>query len=280
MVAALPDPVELGVLTDTLPHKAERYVHRIRLVDAAGQVSAGAGIAPQIVRVPSLRQPGPPQVTAPSSESESLAVEARVRDAFDLTWVLLFSVVEDGAVTANENLQTPAQLLRLPNRRDLYPHDGIRVRLADGTLLTPAAVLAVRDGAVDVPDRLLSTTLTPGHGRRVALWSVAMTRDGLPSRLAGPVVALTGPPPLVAPQLTVTDAGGSDTVEWAALAVPALLALERSSDSGATWSQVSPWLPDAVTEYTLASAPGDVRYRALLRAAQGRRATGPEAVPS
>lgn len=278
--AALPDPVEPGVLTDTLPNKAERYVHRIRLVDAAGHVSAGAGIAPQIVRVPSLRLPGPPQITAPSSESDTVAVEARVRDAFDLSWVLLFTVVEEGAVAANGNLQTPAQLLRLPNRRDLYPNDGIRVRLADGTLLEPATVLDVRDGAVDVPDRLLSTTLTPGHGRRVALWSVAMTRDGLPSRLAGPVVALTGPPPLVAPQLTVTNAAGSDTVEWAPLAVPALLALERSSDGGASWSQVSPWLPDGVTDYTLPSTPDDRRYRAILRAAQGRRATGSEAVPS
>ena len=53
--AALPEPVGFAALTDTLPHKAERYVHRIRLVDAAGHISAGAAIAPQIVRVPSLR---------------------------------------------------------------------------------------------------------------------------------------------------------------------------------------------------------------------------------
>ena len=43
--AALPAPVGFGELTDTLPHKAERYVHRIRLVDAAGHISAGAAIA-------------------------------------------------------------------------------------------------------------------------------------------------------------------------------------------------------------------------------------------
>src|SRR5436305_15308655 len=53
--AALAAPVAFGPVTDTLPRKAERYVHRIRLVDAAGHTSAGAGIAPQIVRVPSLR---------------------------------------------------------------------------------------------------------------------------------------------------------------------------------------------------------------------------------
>jgi hypothetical protein len=98
--------------------------------------------------------------------------------------------------------------------------------------------------------------------------------------VAGPVVALTGSPPLVAPELTVTSSDGSDTVQWPALAVPALLALERSRDGGASWRQVSPWLADGVTSYALPSTSGDVRYRASLRAARGRRATGAEAVPA
>jgi hypothetical protein len=279
-LAALPDPVALDVVPDTLPHKAERYAYRVRLVDAAGHVSAGAAIVPLIVRVPSLRAPGPPRVSISSSESGTLAVEARVRDAFDVSWVALFTIVEDAAASPNGNLGTPAQLLRLPSRRDLYPEDGIRIRLSNGTLLEPAEVLDVGDGILDPPDRVLSGTLAPGHDRRLAVWSVAMTRDGIPSRLAGPVVAHTGAPPLVAAQLTVTRAGGTDTVEWPPLTVPALLALERSEDGGASWAQVSPWLPVGVTEYALPSTPGDVRYRARLRAAQGRRAIGPEAVPS
>ena len=142
----LPGPVELDALTDTLPRKAERYVHRFRLVDAAGHVSTGAAIAPQIVRVPSLRLPGAPRLTMPPSETDTLAVDARVREAFDLSWVVLFTAVEDAAIPPSRNLQAPAQLLRLPNRRDLYPDDGIRVRLADGTLLGPAAVLETESG--------------------------------------------------------------------------------------------------------------------------------------
>ena len=99
--AALPAPVAFGALTDTLPPKAERYVHRIRLVDAAGHVSAGAAIAPQIVRVPSLRSPAPPRLDVPSSERTRSRVEARVRDAFDLVVGACCSrAVEDAAVAA------------------------------------------------------------------------------------------------------------------------------------------------------------------------------------
>jgi hypothetical protein len=279
-VSALPDPVPYGALTDTLPHKAERYVHRVRLADAAGHLSAGGAIPEQIVRVPSLRSPGPPELSAPSSDDDDLAIEVRVRDAFDLSWVVLFAATEEAPAPVNDNVRAPAQLLRLPNRRDLYPNEGIRVRVADGGLLAPVAALDVDAGALDGLDRVVSATVTPGHDRRVALWSLAMTRDGITSRLAGPVVALTGPPPLEPPELTVTRAGGTDTVSWDALAVPALLSLGRSEDGGASWDQVTPWLPQTATSYTLPSTSGDVRYRASLRADRGRRATGPEAVPS
>ena len=197
-----------------------------------------------------------------------------MRDAFDLSWVLLFTLDEDAATVSDGNLSRPAQLLRLPNRRDLYPGDGIRLRLADGTLVAPASILDAGTGAVVVPDRVLRTTLSPGHGRRLAVWGVSMTRDGVPSRLAGPLVALTGPPPLAAPSLTVTRAGGIDQAGWPPLAVPALLSLERSRDGGATWRQVSPWLAGEQNSYELPAADGDVRYRVSLRADRGRRAVG------
>jgi hypothetical protein len=232
------------------------------------------------VRVPSLRSPGTPQLQVPSSNTDTLAIEARVRDAFDLSWVVLFATAEDGAEPVNDNLRAPAQLLRLPNRRDLYPDDGIRVRVADGTLLAPVAVLDTDTGAVHATDRVVSGTLAAGHDRRVALWSVAMTGDGITSRLAGPVVAVTGPPPLEAPQLTVDSADGADTVSWDPLAQSALLSIERSVDGGASWRQVSPWLPRTVNSYSLPSAAGAVRYRTTTRADRGRRATGAEAVPS
>ena len=278
--AALPAPVPFGALTDTLPFHAERYVHRIRLADAAGHVSAGAALVPRIVRVPSLRSPSPPRLEIPSSTTDTLAVAARVRDAFDVASVLLFTKSADAAAATGAELTAPAQLLRLPNRRDLYPNDGLRLRLADGSLLAPATAIAATGGTVEPPDRVLAATLTPGHERRVAVWGVALTRDGVPSRYAGPVIALTGATPLVAPTLTVASAGGTDTAQWGALAVPALLALERSVDGGTTWRQVSPWVAPTVTEYALPSVAGTVRYRALLRADRGRTATGPAVTPS
>ena len=79
--------------------------------------------------------------------------------------------------------------------------------------------------------------------------------------------------------MTVTTAAGVTTAEWTPLAVPALLSLERSTDGGASWSRVSPWLDTGVTSYELRAATGDVRYRLSLRASRGRRATG-EAVPA
>lgn len=277
---ALPEPVAFGALADMLPGKAERYVHRIRLVDAAGHVSAGAAIVPRIVRVPSLRSPGPPRLAAPSTTTDEIDVEARVRDVFDVSWLLLFSLVADAAAPPNGELSAPAQLLRLPNRRDLYPNAGLRLRLADGTLLSPATVVAASGGTVEVPDRVLTATLTPGYDRRISLWAVAVTRDGVPSRFAGPLVALTGPRPLGVPALTVASAAGGETAQWSAPSVPAELALQRSLDGGTTWRQVSPWLSEGTTRYVVPSAAGTVRYRAILRADRGRTATGPTVTPS
>ncbi len=187
----LPQPVPFGTVADVLPQDAERHVHRIRLADPAGHRSAGVAVVPQIVRVPSLRSPGPPQLRVRSGPGPVIEVEATVRDAFDLAHVVLFADDRDGLAPADDTTRIAAQLLRLPNRRDLYPDGGIRVRLADGSLLGPAAVLDRAAGAAVPPDRVLTGTLASAPQRRVALWGVAMTRDGIPSRLAGPVVTLT-----------------------------------------------------------------------------------------
>ena len=80
----------------------------------------------------------------------------------------------------------------MPNRRDLYPGNGIRLRLADGTLLAPTTKsLGDPDVAVE-PDGAHRVTLhapltvAPGTSAVVQYWCYALSRDGIPSRPLGP----------------------------------------------------------------------------------------------
>jgi hypothetical protein len=277
---ALPAPVAFGVMSDALPNRAERWLHRVRLVDPAGHSSRGAAIVPRIVRVASLRVPAPPEIATASSETDTLTLTARVHQAFDLKWLVLFTAVAPATEPAGDLTQTPARVLRIPDRRDLYPDDGLRLRLPDGTLLPAAqAVDALASGTPAVPDLLVPATLQPGFGKRVVVWAVTMTRDGIPSRLAGPVTAHTGPAPLVVPGLIVTTAGGTDTATWAPLALGTELSLERSTDGGQSFRQVSPWLPSRATLYML-PGEGPRIYRLALRGRQGQApTTGPAVAP-
>jgi hypothetical protein len=104
---------------------------------------------------------------------------------------VLFASDRDGTAPADDTTRVAAQLLRLPNRRDLYPGDGIRLRLANGSLLGPVAVLDTATGSAVPPNLVLTGSVASAPRRRVALWGIALTRDGIPSRLAGPVVMLT-----------------------------------------------------------------------------------------
>jgi hypothetical protein len=268
---AVNGPVALAPVGLVLPSQAESYALRVRIVDAAGRVSAESAVLGIVVRVPSLRAPSPPVLTVVGDDSDALHASARVRDAPDLHSVLFFSTAIGGAGAPQ------AELLRTPNRPDLYPNAGIRLRLADGTLLTPTA-LAAAAGASELPDRIVTTTLAAGYERQVVVWAATVTRDGVPSRLTGPGVAVTGPQPLVVPGLAVTSSAGEDHAVWSAPAVAAETALQRA-DAAGNWVQVSPWLPPTVTTYDLPGA-GTRRYRLVLRANRDRQATGAEVTPA
>lgn len=275
---ALPGPVPFGQVTDRLPGKADRYLHRFRLVDQAGHVSAGGAILPQFVRIPSLASPAAPSIWMPGSETDTLTLTARLREVFDLKWLVLFTRVADDIQPADEKTLVKPQLLRLPNRRDLYPNDGIRLRLADGTLLTPATAAEVSSGTLEVPDRVLTVPVAAGFGKRVTVWALAMTRDGITSRLTPPLTAFTGAPPLTVPALTVTAVAGADEASWGALPGSVEASLERSVDGGSTWQRVTPWL--TTTSFSIAPVAGPRSYRLALRANRGRRAFGPAVTPS
>jgi hypothetical protein len=277
---ALPLPVPFGAVTDTLPAKAERWLHRIRLVDEAGHISQGAAIVPRLVRVASTRAPGAPELTMPNVSSDTLDLLARARDAYDLKWLVLFALVETDVSPLGARVRQKAQLLRTINRLDLYPNDGLRLRLADGSMLSPSAAVDIGATGTSVPpDIEILTAIICGYEKRASVWAVTMTRDGIPSRVSGPATALTGPRPIVVPVLQVVAAAGVDTATWATPAVPAEFRLERSTDGEVTWDAVSPWLPPDATSFAR-DGSGTRAYRLVLRGRRGQPlAHSPAVVP-
>jgi hypothetical protein len=262
-----------GHFVATAPTKPERFFHRIRIADAAGRLSAAGAILPQVVRTPSLRAPGAPEVTLADSDSGTLDIAVRVRAAYDLDHVLAFALVSEQPL--NPAAIATAQLVRLPNRRDLPAADGVRLRLAAGTILAPVAVADVAGAAIEPPDALLSIPLAVGHDRHAAVWCVSLTRDRIPSPPSGPHSARSGAAPLVVPSLAVTRQNGADVAEWQPSAAPVQVSLERSRDGGETWERASPWLPSTVTERSMTTAAGPRLYRLLLRGRRGPPTSGP-----
>jgi hypothetical protein len=100
--------------------------------------------------------------------------------------VLLFSI--SIPVTSPLTDLSGAELLRTPNRRDLYPEHGIRLRAPTGDLLSPVAKpLSDPDVTADGEGRLSATISVPAtFGNWIVLWAFTLSRDGIPSRLAGP----------------------------------------------------------------------------------------------
>jgi len=178
-----------GVLTDTTPPKPGRYFYRIRVADASGTVSAGGAILPMVVRVPSTMPMPAPERRSAAVSGTALSVGVALEPDPELAWALLFCRVGDYATAPPD--PAGAQLLRIPNRRDLYPDAGVRLRLADGAILSP--VTADVAGAATDADGLLDVQLTaplpggaPGELRQVQYWCYGLSRDGVPSRPLGP----------------------------------------------------------------------------------------------
>jgi hypothetical protein len=182
-VAAHDDPRSPGPFAETLPGAADRWLYRVRSIDAAGHVSAGSATARVVVRVPSL-QAGAPPLRAPRQPAD-LPQMLRIRVPADPTLghLLLFHApsVGIGPVVVNE-------VSRVPNRHDLLPDGGLWLRAPDGGLLTPTPI-ALDDPSVIVDTdgmREVALTVPGGPGERTRVWLATLTHDGIPSPLAGP----------------------------------------------------------------------------------------------
>ncbi len=268
-------PVHPGRLADSLPNKPERYIYRVRLVDAAGHVSLDAALVPAVYRVPSPRPPAQPEIGKLARDEDRVTVTVTTSAAFDLAGILVFYAAFPAAGGTSPAPEMKPQLLRVPNRRDLYPDAGIRLRLPDGTW-TQHIFLPVADALPDLqqPGTLIfKAVMSPGHDRKVAAWTAAVSRDGVPSVPAGPRFTATVPAPPAVPALTVIAEAGRDRVSWALPAAGTSVTIESSTD-GQHWQRASPWLEarPALTAYDIAGPPAGPRWYRLRVRVPGREA--------
>ncbi len=266
-------PVPFGDAHDTLPAQAERYLYRLRRVDAAGHLSAAAALLDEVVRVPSLARLGAPDLTVGPSQDERLRVRVTARAAFELEWLVMFH--ESEPLGGPPGPTAPVELVRLGNRRDLLPGGGYRLRRG-AIYLSPHATAVTAADVVDGVARV-DVELPVGHGLRVRVWALALSRDGIPSLVTGPRTATTARPPIAAPAPTVTRAGARAVVAWAPVAGE--LEVRVESDGGAgDWRAVSAWLGPGVTAVERPALDAAERFRLAVRTADGRHDVG-AAVP-
>ena len=150
-----------GSIQDTVPPKPGRYFCRVRIADASGAVSEDGAILPIVLRVPSTAAMPTPVNGGASVTGGTLLVDVALDPDPELAWAIVFA--RAGPITETPPDPRAAQLLRMPNRRDLYPEGGLRLRLADGTLLSPSAASVTGPGV-----------LADGQGRLNAQVEVAL----------------------------------------------------------------------------------------------------------
>jgi hypothetical protein len=275
-----PQALPLGEFRDSLPPLGERYVYRVRRSDAAGHLSAGGAMAAVVVRVPSMT-PGPVPTRAPREAADPPGlVRLRVAPDPTVSHVLTFhQVIANGSRPGGETV-----VMRIPNRPDTYPA-GIRARTANGALLSPE-VKALSDADVEVDAggvRTVRVLFSAAPAERLLVWTCSLTRDGVPSPLAGPFGLVMPPAPLPVPTLAAAQAGAQVFFAWtwpagdrAALEV----ALERSLD-GVSWQRFSPLFDETTTSY-VSTAPnaGPMQYRIVVANSAGRKAFGDPTTPT
>jgi hypothetical protein len=187
------DIASAGWFTDRLPPKDGRFFYFVRAVDALGHLSDGGALLPVCVRVPSMALGTRPVKQKQSVTAASVSLTVTIPPDPLTTTALLF--VRLDPLGADPPAQGEAELLRVPNRRDLYPHNGLRLLLSDGTLLSPAVVKSLTDPDVTVSSdgsRVATLTAPATSGQWATMWCYSLTRDGIASHPCGPFATGVG----------------------------------------------------------------------------------------
>lgn len=160
-------------IEDTLPNRSSRWLYRLRAVDATSRPSAAGQFLGVVVHVPSAAR-----AVVPALQSLTVAngiVSATVDCSRSVGEVYVFVTADDSLATSTVSLAT------IRNRDDLAPVDRLVVRDDRGNRLTALPAARQPDGMAVV------TTPVPASGYVVHAWAIAVTPDGVPSRLIGPL---------------------------------------------------------------------------------------------
>ncbi|MDP5218556.1 hypothetical protein Q5Y75_15110 [Ruegeria sp. 2205SS24-7] len=164
---------------DMLPNSAGRWVYRLRALDAGGRASLEGQVLELVVRIPQPARAILPQLTGLDLQAGIATVNLQVRGSGARVFL----------VTSNDSRVSVAraEMSTIRNRPDLDISDRFFVRDDRGTLLTSTEVTPIADGTVSqvfaVPDRA-----------HFHVWAYAVSADGVPSRLVGPLHAFRGYP--------------------------------------------------------------------------------------
>ncbi len=168
--------------TDRLPNTPGRWLYRLRAIDAAEKLSPQAQVLEAAIRVPVPRRGESPELLSLSIDESTATATVRVQDRSEGEAAVFVVHSNDSRVTVAE-----AELATIRNRPDLPPAAVIVVRDDRGQRLTLTPATPGGNGQADV-------TFPAPDGSHVHVWALAVSADGIPSRLIGPLHAFNGIP--------------------------------------------------------------------------------------
>lgn len=269
------DVITLPRVDDTFPNTASRWIYRVRLADAAGHLSADGITLRGIVRVPTTTElPVPRRLQALDGDPAN-RLRVAIGGPAAVTHVLVFSQ----ALPRGAEVTPAADLLRVPSATRMAPGDGVRLRLADATLLAPD--VAPLDGSnVEglAPTRTLTLDVPAQAGDIVRVWIAAMTVDGVTSPLGGSWTLRMPLPPLQPPSLSLAPTGTQVVLSWTwTLPAEALgVFVEAAPLDVETWTRISPVLAADIATLSLDARPREQRFRLRASTDDGRTVTSNE----
>lgn len=213
--------------------RSGRYVYRARRANADGLASLEAVTARVVVHVPSTAQGASPYRAPrlPSDPDTRLRIALPADDLAREVAIFTHTNPPNGAVGAGSLLLAATT----------QPGAGLRVRAADGAVITPT-IHAVTDGQLVDAERVFVVDAPPGFEARVSVWACSITADGAVSPLAGPWAIALPPTPVPLPTATaiaLTPSGALITWTWPTGA-PALRASIEAADTPGAWRRISP----------------------------------------